>query len=100
FPDRDFPITRFGAQPGADASAAIKAAIAACSAAGGGRVVVPVGEWITGAIHLLSNVNLHVSEGATLKFSTNPADYPIVFTRWEGLECMNYSPLIYAWKQE
>jgi unsaturated rhamnogalacturonyl hydrolase len=100
FPDRDFPITQFGAAPGGDASAALKAAIAACSAAGGGRVVVPAGEWFTGAVHLLSNVNLHVSEGATLKFSTNPKDYPIVFTRWEGVECMNYSPLIYAWRQE
>jgi unsaturated rhamnogalacturonyl hydrolase len=100
FPARDFPITDFGAQPGAVASAAIKAAIAACHAAGGGRVVVPAGEWTTGAVHLLSNVNLHVSQGATLKFTTNPADYPVVFTRWEGVECMNYSPLIYAWEQE
>jgi unsaturated rhamnogalacturonyl hydrolase len=100
FPDRNFPITDFGASPGADATASIRAAIAACNAAGGGRVVVPAGEWTTGAIHLLSNVNLHVSDGATLKFSTNPADYPIVFTRWEGVECMNYSPLIYAWEQE
>lgn len=100
FPERDFPITDFGAQPGADASAAIRAAIAACHEAGGGRVVVPAGEWLTGAIHLKSNVNLHVSAGATLKFSLDPADYPIVFTRWEGVELMNYSPLIYAWEQE
>ena len=74
FPARDFPITQFGAKPGADASAALKAAIAACSAAGGGRVVVPAGEWPTGAIHLLSNVNLHVSQGrdAPLKFPPSP----------------------------
>ena len=100
FPDRDFSITDFGAKPGADASAAIAAAIAACTQAGGGRVVVPAGEWLTGAITLKSNVNLHVSQGATLKFSTNPADYPTVFTRWEGVECMNYSSLIYAFGQE
>ena len=100
FPDRDFPITDFGAKAGADSSAAIRAAIDACHQAGGGRVVVPRGEWFTGAIHLKSNVNLHVSDGATLKFSTNPADYPIVFTRWEGVELMNYSPLIYAFEQE
>jgi unsaturated rhamnogalacturonyl hydrolase len=100
FPDRDFPITRFGAQPGAAVTAALQAAIAACHAAGGGRVVVPAGEWTTGAIRLLSNVNLHVAQGATLRFSTDPADYPLVFTRWEGVECMNYSPLIYAWEQE
>lgn len=100
FPDRDFPITDFGAKEGADSSAAITAAIAAANKAGGGRVVVPPGQWKTGAIHLKSNVNLHVSKGATLNFSTNPADYPIVRTRWEGVELMNYSALIYAFEQE
>lgn len=100
FPERDFPITAFGATPGADASAALRAAIAACAAAGGGRVVVPTGEWPTGPIHLLSRVNLHVAKGATLRFSTDPAAYlPAVFTRWEGVECYNYSPLIYAFEQ-
>ncbi len=100
FPARDFPITDFGAKPGADVTAAIRAAIDACTQAGGGRVVVPAGEWTTGAIHLKSHVNLHVAKGATLRFSTNPADYlPAVFTRWEGLECYNYSPLIYAYGQ-
>ncbi|HEY0947706.1 MAG TPA: glycoside hydrolase family 88 protein [Opitutaceae bacterium] len=101
FPARDFPITDFGAKAGgADCTEAIAKAIAACNQAGGGRVVIPAGEWHTGAIHLKSNVNLHVSEGATLKFSTDPKKYPIVFTRWEGVECMNYSPLIYAFEQE
>ena len=64
------------------------------------RVVIPAGEWGTGAIHLKSGVNLHVSKGATLKFSTKPADYPVVFTRWEGIECMSYSSLIYAIDQK
>lgn len=101
FPDRDFSITDFGAVEGATvkATGAIADAIAAAHEAGGGRVVVPAGEWLTGAIHLRSNVNLHVSDGATLKFSTDPADYPVVYTRWEGVECMNYSPLIYAFEQ-
>jgi unsaturated rhamnogalacturonyl hydrolase len=99
FAARDFPIADFGAKAGDDVTASIKAAIAACHLAGGGRVVVPPGEWRTGAIHLKSNVELHVSEGATLRFSTNPADFPIVFTRWEGVECMNYSALIYAFGQ-
>ncbi|HND60922.1 MAG TPA: glycoside hydrolase family 88 protein [Opitutaceae bacterium] len=98
-PAKDFPITDFGAQPGHDATAAIQAAIAACHAAGGGRVVVPAGDWPTGAVHLLSGVNLHVSAGATLRFSTDPAAYPVVFTRWEGIECYNYSALIYAFGQ-
>jgi unsaturated rhamnogalacturonyl hydrolase len=100
YPARDFPITQYGAQPGTDCSAAIKAAIDACHAAGGGRVVVPAGEWLTGAIHLRSNVNLHVPAGATLRWLTEPAKYPLVQTRWEGVECMNFSPLIYACDQE
>jgi unsaturated rhamnogalacturonyl hydrolase len=101
FPDRDFPITEYGAVAGgADCTEAVAKAISAANAAGGGRVVVPAGEWHSGAIRLKSNVNLHVAEGATLKFSTDPAKYPTVFTRWEGVECMNYSPLIYAWEQE
>ena len=99
FPAGDFPITVFGAKPGADATTAIRAAIAACHEARGGRVVVPAGEWLTGAIRLLSGVNLHISAGATLKFSTTPTDYPVVFTRWEGVECMNHSALIYAFDQ-
>jgi unsaturated rhamnogalacturonyl hydrolase len=103
FPNRDFAITDFGAVAGgkSDCTAALAQAIDACNKAGGGRVVVPAGQWLTGAIHLKSNVNLHVSEGATLLFSTDPAAYlPVVYTRWEGTECMNYSPFIYAFEQE
>ncbi|HET7536664.1 MAG TPA: glycoside hydrolase family 88 protein [Candidatus Didemnitutus sp.] len=100
FPAHDFAITDFGAKPGQPAGAAIRAAIEACHKAGGGRVVVPAGEWPTGPITLLSNVNLHVARDATLKFSTDSKDYPNVFTRWEGVECMNHSPLIYAFEQE
>ena len=103
FPQRDFEITRYGAVADGrtKATAAIRAAIEACHQAGGGRVVVPAGTFLTGAIHLKSNVNLHLAEGATLAFSTDPQDYlPAVFTRWEGMECMGYSPLIYAFEQE
>ena len=101
FPSSDFSIVDFGAAAGgADCTAAIAKAIAAAHAAGGGRVVVPAGVWHTGAIHLKSNVNLHVAEGATLRFLSDPKLYPVVFTRWEGIECMNYSPFIYAWEQE
>ena len=102
FPARDFDITKYGAVAGgADCSEAIKQAIAACSKSGGGRIVVPAGVWHTGAVHLLSNVNLHISEGATLKFNPDPAKYlPNVLTRIGGIECFNYSPLIYAFEQE
>jgi polygalacturonase/dienelactone hydrolase len=99
FPDRTFAITDFGAK-GDRATKSTKAfadAIAACHAAGGGRVLVPAGQWLTGAIHIKSNVNLHMLEGAEIHFSDDPADYlPVVFTRWAGFEVMNYSPLIYA----
>ncbi|WP_235898466.1 glycoside hydrolase family 28 protein [Parahaliea maris] len=103
FPDRDFDIRDFGAEAGgqADATAAITRAIAACHEAGGGRVVVPEGVFACGPIHLRSNVNLHLVEGAELSFSTDPQRYlPRVFTRWEGMELMNYSPLVYAYGQE
>lgn len=98
FPQRQFDIRRYGAVPnGAGLSTqAFADAIAACAAAGGGRVLVPPGRWTTGAIRLLSRVELHVAGGATIAFSTDPAHYPIVATRYEGVELMNYSPLIYA----
>jgi polygalacturonase len=103
FPSRDFNVVQYGAMPnsGAEATDAIAKAISACSQAGGGRVVVPSGEFLTGPIHLKSRVNLVVSQGATLKFVTDPGKYlPAVFTRWEGTELMNYSPLIYAFEQQ
>jgi len=75
---------------------AISRAIEACAAAGGGRVLIPPGRWLSGAIRLRSGVELHVAEGATLVFSTDPAHYPLVATRWEGVELINYSPLIFA----
>jgi polygalacturonase len=72
-------------------------AIAAAVAKGGGHVLVPAGRWVTGPIHLASNINLHVAEGAEILFSQDFKDYlPVVFSRWEGLELMNYSPLVYA----
>ena len=91
FPDRDFPVTDFGAVADGttDATAAFRAAIDACARAGGGRVVVPPGVFLTGPIHLRSNVNLHVSEGATIRFSRDPARLPAGRpTRWEGVELM------------
>ena len=103
FPALDCPITKFGAKPDGvtEATEAFRKAIAECAGKGGGRVVVPPGEFLTGAIHLKSGVNLHVQKGATVRFSTDPSRYlPVVKTRFEGIEYMGYSPLIYAFGQE
>lgn len=102
FPDRDFNVVDFGAiaDKQFNNSQAFAAAIDACHQAGGGRVVVPAGEYASGPIHLKSNVNFHVTKDASLHFLSDPNLYlPAVFTRWEGIELMGYSPLIYAYKQ-
>jgi Endopolygalacturonase len=102
FKQKDYFITAFGAK--ADGvtknTDAFKKAIEACHAAGGGRVVVPDGRYLTGPIYLKSNVNLYLEKAATIVFSQDPKDYPIVLTRWEGMDCMNYSPQIYAYKEK
>src|SRR4030042_3154597 len=103
FPERDFKITDYGAvgDGQTDCTEAFKKAISAANEAGGGRVVVDTGSFLTGAIHLKSNVNLYVSDGAAIKFSVDQNKYlPVVFTRFEGTECMNYSTLVYAYEQE
>ena len=103
FPARDFLVTEFGAVGDGKTvnTSFIREAITACNGAGGGRVVIPPGDFLTGPVHLASNVNLHVAEGATLLFSKNPGDYlPLVQTWFEGVELMNYSPFIYAFGAE
>ncbi|MBK9090485.1 MAG: glycoside hydrolase family 28 protein [Holophagales bacterium] len=103
FPARDFVVTKFGAKGDGtkDASAAFRKAIEACNRAGGGRVVVPSGTFVTGPIRLKSRVNLHLEKGAVVRFLTDPALYlPPVLTRWEGIELMGTSPLVYALDEE
>jgi polygalacturonase len=101
-PERDFPATahglEFAASLATDALPALRAAIAACHAAGGGRVLVPPGDYLLrGPLVLLSRVNLHLARGATLRFSGDPADFlPPVPQRWEGTEVFSHSPLITA----
>jgi polygalacturonase len=136
FPKRDFVITSYGAEPceavmvtgyvahheegkvstpapGAkDCYAAIAAAIAACSAAGGGRVLIPAGNWLVkGPIVLKSNVNVHLAKGAHVYFSNDPDDFAkygdydcgangkLVISRWQSNDCLNYSPMVYAYGQ-
>ena len=138
FPAVDFPVTDYGAQtcdtvaftspytdpakspfsagsdrtqaPGSfDSRPAFLAAIAACHAAGGGRVVVPAGTWYcAGPIELLSDVNFHLGAGCTIYFSPNPADYAkdgpidcgangkLYYARWQANDCLNYGSPIYA----
>jgi len=100
FPAREFDITKFGAvgDGQTDCTEAIAKAIAACAKKHGGHVVVPAGEFLTGPIQLRSGVDLHLAAtNSVLKFSTDPKAYlPAVFTRFEGIECYNYSPLIYT----
>lgn len=92
-----------------DNYAAFAAAIAACHRAGGGRVIVPAGDWYcAGPITLLSNVNFHLRSGAQIWFSPNPADYAkfgpydfgpngkLVRSRWQGNDCYNFSAMVYA----
>lgn len=98
FADKIFNINDFGGVADAKTSntLAFQKAIKACAESGGGKVLVPNGKYLTGAIHLESNVNLHLEDNAEILFSLDPKDYPIVHTSFEGTELMNYSPLIYA----
>jgi polygalacturonase len=102
FPDKDFLVTDFGAvgDGAKNNTEAFRKAIEACNKSGGGRVVVPAGRFFTGPVYLKSNVNLHLTENSTIIFSADPKDYPLVLTRWEGMDCMNYSPQIYAYGEK
>ncbi|MCE7006489.1 glycoside hydrolase family 28 protein [Kibdelosporangium philippinense] len=103
FPGVNFVATdpKYGAKGdnSTDNTAAFRKAIEAASAAGGGHVIVPKGNYVTGAIHLKSNVDFHLESGAVLKFSSDASKFPVVLTRYEGIECMNRSPMVYAYGQ-
>ncbi len=76
---------------------AIKQAIGDCSQKGGGKVIFPAGKWLTGQIHFLDNIELSLVKDAEINFSDDRNDYlPLVFSRYQGMEYFNYSPLIYA----
>ncbi len=86
FPGRDFNIRDFGAVGDGHTlnSAAINRAMEKAALAGGGRVVIPRGIWLTGPIRLRSNVNLHLEEGALVQFTADLREYDIIETVWEG----------------
>jgi len=98
FSDKTYNVKDFGAVADGKTSntLAFEKAIKECAKNGGGKVVVPNGKYLTGPIHLESNINLHLEDQAEILFSTNSKEYPLVHTSWEGTELMNYSPLIYA----
>jgi polygalacturonase len=95
-PDKTFSVTDYGTKGDGKNidTQAIGAALDAAEKAGGGVVKFPAGTYLTGAIHLRSNVELHLDKDATILFSTDPADYPVILTRWEGTECMNFCGLL------
>lgn len=103
FPKAEFSILDQGAvgDGQTDCRDALLAAISACTQAGGGRVLVPAGTYlVNGSLYFESNVDLHLAEGATLKFSTNFDDYyPMGMTRWAGTRLYNYCPFIYAYRK-
>ncbi|MGO4821407.1 MULTISPECIES: glycoside hydrolase family 28 protein [unclassified Flavobacterium] len=98
FKNKSYNVADFGAKAGGvfDNTEAFKKAIEFCSKNGGGKVVVPSGQYFTGPINLEDNVNLHLESGCEILFSTKSTDYPLVNTSFEGTELMNHSPLIYA----
>lgn len=101
FPVRELSIAKTGAKQGRLATAAIQKAIDKVAAQGGGTVIVPAGEWLSGRLMLKSNVNLHISEGATLEFSGEAKDYlPPVDSRYEGADVKSLGAMIYANGQE
>ncbi|MAL18760.1 MAG: glycoside hydrolase [Balneola sp.] len=103
-PDQVFDIRDYGAQTMDESSDfkntdAIHRAVEAAAEAGGGQILIPKGKWLTGPIHLKSNMDLHLAEGSEVLFSTDKEDYlPVVRQRHEGVEAYNYSPMIYAYK--
>jgi len=87
-PSSVYDVTQYGAvNDGVTVNTyAFANAINDCSKAGGGTVYIPAGMFLTGAIILKSNVHLYLEAGAVLKFTNNVRDYPVVTSRWEGVE--------------
>ena len=91
-------VTRFGAIGDGIVSntLAIRRAMDALAVAGGGRLRFPAGLWLTGSIFLRDNIALEFDPGAVIAGSPDPAEYPIVETRWEGRTRPAHAALIHA----
>lgn len=96
FPDKVWPVQL---DESVNMLQVLQTAIDSCSYYGGGMVKVASGVYpLNGPLKLKSNVNLHLEEGAYLKFSGRSKDFlPVVLTRWEGTEMYGHSPMIYAY---
>lgn len=98
-PDYSISVTDFGAKGDSvtDNKRAFDRAMKHIAKKNGGTIRVPKGVYtINGPIHFVNNVNLNVEEGAKIRFGSNPKDYPLVLTSWEGTMLYNYSPFIYG----
>ena len=84
---KDYQMTLFGIKSDGTTmnTRSIQKAIDYIAQQGGGRLVFTVGRYLTGSIHMRSNVTLHLSEGAILVGSTNPYDYDMELNSWYGL---------------
>lgn len=93
-----YNIDEFGAHKNSPelSTRAIADAIQAASEAGGGTVYIPSGTYRTGAIFMNSNIELRLSPGAVLSFSSDPADYPVVESRWEGVKQQVHASCIFG----
>ena len=91
-----FNVLDYGAKPDGSASstAAFRDAIQACAKAGGGTVWIPAGNYVSGAIELVSNLTLHIDSGAVIRFADNREEYPMVKSRFEGVETMAPAAMI------
>jgi polygalacturonase len=89
-------IIKFGAVADGNTlnTKSINSAIDVLTKKGGGVVMVPAGLWLTGPVVLKSNINLYLATGATLLFTKDFNEYPLVEANWEGLPQMrNQSPV-------
>ncbi|CAH0335541.1 hypothetical protein FVB9288_01188 [Flavobacterium sp. CECT 9288] len=98
-PSFTIKVTALGAKGDSisNSKPAFDKAMALCKKKNGGTILVPKGVYtLQGPLHFVSNVRLHLEDGAKIRFGSNPKNYPLVLTSWEGTTLYNYSPLIYG----